>query len=79
MYGPANPMPGANPLMAEAAKVRSGCFAGPEAIANAMAAPQYDLDPTYREAVRAKIDRSIREKWITPGLQALDPSQRFTR
>jgi hypothetical protein len=44
-----------------------------------MAAPQYDLDPTYREAVRAKIDRSIREKWITPGLQALDPSQRFTR
>ena len=79
MYGSANPMPGADPLMAEAAKIGSGFFEGPEAIANAMAAPHFDLDVGYQRAVADKIGRSIREGFITPDLKPVDPSKRFSR
>ena len=79
MYGSANPLPKPHPLFEEAQKVGSGFFDGPAAIAAATGAPQWYLDPSYQQAVKEKIDRSIREKWISPGLEALDPSQRFTR
>jgi hypothetical protein len=44
-----------------------------------MGAAQFDLDPTYREAVSSKIARSIREGWISSDLAAADPSKRFAR
>ena len=78
-YGSHNPIPGADPTWAEAGKIGSGFFDGPEAIAAAMAAPVFAIDPGYQQAVREKIDRSIREKWLAPDLTALDPSLRFTR
>jgi len=80
MYGSGNPMPGANPRWAEAANVnKQAFFDGPEAIARAMAAPQFDLDPSYRDAVREKIDRSIRERWIGDDFQARPVTDRFSR
>jgi hypothetical protein len=79
LYSSENPMPKADPLWAEAAKVGSGFFASPEEIAAAMGAPQYDRDRTYRDAVSAKIARSIRERFIDTDLQPLDPAMRFSR
>ncbi|HEX3888496.1 MAG TPA: hypothetical protein VHW05_13445 [Phenylobacterium sp.] len=79
LYGTHNPMPSADPVWAEAAKVGTGFFADPEAIARAMAAPHYSRDPSYQQAVRAKIERSINERWITTDLAARDPKDRFTR
>jgi hypothetical protein len=79
VYGELNPMPKADPVWAEAIKVGSGFFDGPESIALAMAAPQFDLDAGYREAVHAKITRSINERWITADFTPVDPSRRFTR
>jgi hypothetical protein len=80
LYSPGhNAMPGANPLYAEAAKVGSGFFDGPEAIARAMAAPHFETDAGYRQAVSDKIGRSQREGFIDAGLNALDPAKRFAR
>lgn len=73
IYGSHNPMPGADPLWAEAAKVGSGTFDGPEAIARAMGAPAFETDPSYREAVSAKIGRSILAGTITSDLAAIEP------
>lgn len=81
IYGSHNPLPGADPLMAEAAKVgiAGSLFEGPEQIAAAMGAPQFDLDPTYQEAVHAKIGRSIRAGSIDTNFNALDPSKGSAR
>jgi hypothetical protein len=79
LYGMGQDMPGADPVWAEAAKVATGYFDGPEAIARAMAAPQYEIDPSYRQAVLEKIGRSQRENWIDANLQALPVAKRFTR
>jgi hypothetical protein len=70
---------GAEPSWAEASKVSQGCFDSPEAIARAMAAPQFDIDPSYKQAVRNKIDRSIREGYLTADLKAADPAQRYVK
>jgi hypothetical protein len=80
VYGGAVKLPGADPIFAEAAKVNTEhFFDGPEAIARAMAAPHYEVDAGYQQAVQEKIARSIREKFIDTNLQALDPAGRFTR
>ncbi len=81
LYSPGtNPMPTADPIWAEAGKVGSvAFFENPEQIANAMAAPHFEIDAGYREAVREKIERSIRESYITPDFQPIDPSKRFSR
>jgi hypothetical protein len=76
MYGSHNPLPGAHPVWAEAQKVATGFFRGPEEIAAAMGAPHFDRDPTYREAVREKIGRSIREGHINTDFAAADPAKR---
>lgn len=72
---------GADPVMAEAAAVATpgSFFNGPEEIARAMGAPQYEADPSYQDAVRNKIARSIREGFIGTDLRPLDPSKRFSR
>lgn len=74
-------MPGANPAWDEARKVSmpGTFFEGPEAIAAAMGAPQFQVDEGYRQAVKNKIDRSIREGFIGTDFQPLDPSQRYAR
>jgi hypothetical protein len=79
IYGGAVKLPGADPIWAEAGKVGGGFFDGPEAIARAKAAPHYEVDSGYQQAVQEKIARSIREKFIDTNLQALDPAGRFTR
>ena len=76
LYGSHNPMPGADPLWAEAARIDTGHFDGPEAVARAMAAPQFDADPSYRRAVQAKVERSIGAGFINSDLTARDPSSR---
>ncbi|WP_374469934.1 hypothetical protein [Phenylobacterium sp.] len=67
---------GADPTWAEAGKVGRGFFKSPEEIAAAFSAPAYEIDPTYQNAVREKIGRSIREGFLTPDLQAADPAER---
>lgn len=61
---------GSEPFYAEALRVSQpgSFFTTGEDIASAMGAPQFDIDPTYREALREKIARSIREGYITPDL-----------
>ena len=39
-------------------------------------APAFAIDPTYQQAVREKIERSIREGYLTADLKAADPAQR---
>lgn len=69
-------MPGADPTWAEAGKAGRGFFKSPEEIAGAMSAPHFDADPTYRDAVREKIGRSIREGLLTADLQTAAPADR---
>ena len=67
---------GAHPAWAEAGRVTQGFFKSPAEIANALDAPACDIDPTYQQAVRDKIARSIREGWLTADLEAADPATR---
>jgi hypothetical protein len=69
--------PGADQAWAEAAKVgqAGSIFKSPEEIMWAMSAPHFEADAAYQQAVREKIDRSIREGWITRDFQTAKPSQ----
>jgi hypothetical protein len=62
--------PPADPILAEAGRVAApgSFFTETETLAAAMGAPQFDLDPSYREALREKIARSIREGYLTRDL-----------
>jgi hypothetical protein len=62
------------PEMVEALRVNTGFFHTPEQIADAMSAPQFEIDLSYRRALKDKIDRSVREGRITPDLQAVTPT-----
>lgn len=68
-------VPGADPAWAAAQQVTQGFFKAPEEIANAMSAPAYEIDPSYRLALVEKVQRSQREGFITADLKAADPSQ----
>lgn len=68
-------MSGAEPTWAEAGRVGSGFFKDPEEIANAFAAPAFEIDPTYQQALREKIARSVREGWLTADLRAAVPAR----
>lgn len=76
LYGEVVAMPGPHPHWAEAGKIGTGFFKGPDEIANAFSAPAFAIDPTYQQAVREKIERSIREGYLTADLKAADPAQR---
>jgi hypothetical protein len=73
VYGGVQPLPGPSPLYKAALEVgRPGSFFdGPEDIAMAMAAPHFDIDESYRNAVREKIGRSIREGRIDTNFQTI--------
>lgn len=61
LYGVGVQMPGPPPYWAAAAQVNNGgTFSSLEEVALAMDAPVCEIDPTYRLALREKIDRSIR-------------------
>lgn len=69
LYGAGVPATGALPQWAEAAKVGNGSFfKSVEEVALAMAAPAYEADPTYRDAVYEKMQRSFREGTLDPAL-----------
>lgn len=77
LYGDAVVMPKGDAAWAEAGKVADGgYFKTPEQVAAAFSAPAFEIDPTYQQAVRTKIERSQREGWLTADLQASDPTQR---
>jgi hypothetical protein len=65
------------PFWAEASRVNQpgSVFTTIEATAAAMGAPQFDIDPTYREAVREKIARSIREGYLDANLNPTGKGQ----
>lgn len=61
-YGGAVPMPGASAAWVAASyeKISNGTFGGLEELAWAMAAPAFEVDPTYQRAVQEKVARSRR-------------------
>jgi hypothetical protein len=69
--------PDAVPEWAEAAKVgqAGSFFKTPEEIMQAMSAPHFDTDTSYRLALKDKIDRSIREGYVTSDFQLGPRSQ----
>jgi hypothetical protein len=69
-------VPAADPTWAEAIKVGQGYFKNEVEIANAMAAPAFEIDQTYQRALREKVQRSIREGLIGTDFRAIDPAQR---
>lgn len=72
-YGGTVQIAGALPEWAEAAKVSIGTFGSLEEVALAMAAPVCEIDPTYRRALREKIDRSVREGTLPSDVFKLAP------
>jgi hypothetical protein len=65
------------PFWAEAGKVSQpgSFFKTTEEVAAAMGAPQFDVDRTYQEALRAKIERSIRAGYLTADLRTTGKDQ----